>query len=249
MEFASDRVAIHKDAFKNCSTLHTIRLADGSEYELTGLSSQDETGVPSIVGEIHAQVLGNFSISGTTLLRYRGSEERVVVPDGITVIGERAFAGNEAIDRVILPDSVEMIGEEAFADCLVLQTIQFPERVRHIGKSAFENCVKLIRAILPDSLISICPSVFNRCRVLNEVRFSARLEEIGELAFYGCEKLKDIVLPETVTVLGDMAFYRCLSLRDIVLPLPAGYRAAVFPESDRAQRFYPFRDSKCPGIL
>lgn len=218
VEFASDRVAIHKDAFKNCSTLHTIRLADGSEYELTGLSGQDETGAPSIVREIHAQVLGNFSISGTTLLRYRGSEERVVVPDGITVIGERAFAGNEAIDRVILPDSVEMIGEEAFADCLVLQTIQFPEGVRHIGKSAFENCVKLIRAILPDSLISICPSVFNRCRVLNEVRFSARLEEIGELAFYGCEKLKGIVLPETVTVLGDMAFYRCLSLRDIVLP-------------------------------
>lgn len=240
VEFASGRVAIHKDAFKNCSTLHTIRLADGSEYELTGLSGQDETGAPSIVREIHAQVLGNFSISGTTLLRYRGSEERVVVPDGITVIGERAFAGNEAIDRVILPDSVEMIGEEAFADCLVLQTIQFPEGVRHIGKSAFENCVKLIRAILPDSLISICPSVFNRCRVLNEVRFSARLEEIGELAFYGCEKLKDIVLPETVTVLATWPFTGAS---------PAGYRAAAFPEGDRAQRIYPFRDSKCPGIL
>lgn len=257
VEFLNDHVTIHRDAFKNCSTLHYIRTADGKEYELNGLlpnfppnegegelpnfppnegeeeiSNKTVSSVPAIVRKIHAQVLGNFSISGTTLLHYRGSEERVVVPEGITVIGERAFAGNEAVDRVVLPDSVVAIEEEAFADCLVMQTINFPAGLRKIGKSAFENCVKLIRALLPDSLTRVSPSAFNRCRVLNEVRFGSETVEIGELAFYGCRKLSQAVLPDGLKVLGDMAFYQCASLKEIRLPSQVEYLGSnVFTHS------------------
>ena len=218
VEFGSSQVIIHRDAFKNCTTLRHIRMEDGTEYELTGLQCLDDDNVPSVVREIHAQVLGNFAISGTTLLKYRGSEARVVVPDGITVIGERAFAGNEAVDRVILPDSVKVIEEEAFADCLVLQTIGFPSGLKKLGESAFVNCVKLIRAILPDTLTVISPSAFQRCRVLNEVQFGSGVTEIGDLAFYGCSKLKDVTLPDTLMKLGDMAFYKCMALKEISLP-------------------------------
>lgn len=218
VEFCGSQVVIHKDAFKNCTTLRYIRMEDGTEYELTGLRCLEDETVPDVVREIHAQVLGNFAISGTTLVKYRGSEARVVVPDGITVIGERAFAGNEAIDRVILPGSVKIIEEEAFADCLVLQTIGFPEGLEKLGKSAFENCVKLIRAVLPDSLTVISKSAFNRCRLLNEVQFGDKVTTIESLAFYGCQKLRNITLPETLFKLGDMAFYKCLTLKEIVLP-------------------------------
>lgn len=218
VEFLNSQVEIHKDAFKNCTTLHTVCLPDGTEYELAGLCKPEDAALPAVVKEIQSQVLGNFSISGTVLLRYRGSEERVVVPYGITEIAERAFAGNEAVDRVILPDTVEVIGEEAFADCLVMQTINFPKGLHVIGRSAFENCVKLIRAILPESLTRLSPSAFNRCRTLHEVCLGSRTTEIGDLAFYGCTSLKAIVLPETLKRLGDMAFYRCVSLKEVVLP-------------------------------
>ena len=97
---------------------------------------------------IHRQVMGNFRISSTILLKYLGEESRVIVPNGITRIAEEAFAGNEAVDRVILPESVQEIGAEAFRDCLVLQSIIFPEGLCTIGAGAFAHCVKLIRANL-----------------------------------------------------------------------------------------------------
>lgn len=218
IEFSGSQVNIHQDAFKNCSSLRHIRTEDGREFELSGLDIPEEETVPPLVRQIHCQVLGNFSISGTTLLYYRGSEERVVVPEGITEIGAEAFAGNEAIDRVILPDSVRKIGRGAFSDCLVMQTINFPEGLRAIGTSAFENCVKLIRAVLPDTVTEISPSAFNRCRTLNELHLGSQVRKIGELAFYGCSKLKTVDFPESLKEIGDMAFYRCQALKEIELP-------------------------------
>lgn len=218
LEFHSTDVEIHEDAFKNCSSLRYVKMADGQEYELKGLTCLSEATVPYLVKEIHRQVLGNFQISGTTLLRYWGAENRVVVPDGITAIGERAFAGNEAIDKVILPDSVQRIGEEAFADCLILQTITLPDGLQVLEQGAFLNCVKLIRAILPNSLKKVSESAFKRCRVLHEVSLGAQVECIEAMAFYGCQKLKEIHLPKSLKKLGDMAFYQCFSLQEIVLP-------------------------------
>lgn len=215
--FHGDKAAIARDAFKNCSSLRLVRTG-GAEYELKGLDCLSDSRVPAFVREIHSQVLGNFTISGTTLIRYGGSEARVVVPDGVTAIGERAFAGNEAIDRVVLPETVTAIGEEAFADCLLLQTINLPEGLAVMEKGAFEGCVKLIRAILPDALTSVSESAFKRCRVLNEVRIGPGVKEIGPMAFYGCRKLGEAALPEGLELLGDMAFYQCMALKEVRLP-------------------------------
>ncbi|HEX9059730.1 MAG TPA: leucine-rich repeat domain-containing protein, partial [Clostridia bacterium] len=218
VEFTSDSVNISQDAFKNCTTLKYITLPDGNTYELKGLPDTTDDRIPPIVRTIHSQVLNNFFISGTTLVQYRGSEERVVVPDGIAVIVEKAFAGNGVVGKVILPDSVQEIREEAFADCLAMQTIDIKEGLNYLGKSAFENCVKLIRAELPESLTKIEKSAFNRCRKLNEVLFGSNVAEIGDLAFYACNSLKNIHLPDGLKSIGDMAFYKCFSLDEITLP-------------------------------
>lgn len=218
VEFTNDNVTINPDAFKNCTTLKYIKLSDGTTYGLKGLPDIANENMPEIVRTIHSQILNNFFVSGTTLMQYRGMEERVVVPDGITVIGEKAFAGNETAGRVVLPDSVREIREEAFVDCVGMQTIRIPEGLRYIGKSAFENCLKLIRAELPESLEKIEKSTFNRYRKLNEVVFGSNLKEIRDLAFYACNSLKSVRLPEKLISIGDMAFYKCFSLKEITLP-------------------------------
>lgn len=218
IEFASENVTISSDAFKNCTTLKYITLSNGQTYELKGLPDIYDEDMPEIVRKIHSQMLNNFFISGTTLVKYRGSEEKLVVPEGITVIGEKAFAGNEAIGKVILPQSIKEIHEEAFSDCLLLQTINLVEGLEHIGESAFENCVKLIRADLPESITIIEKSTFNRCKKLNEVSFGSKVKEIRNLAFYGCNSLKNLQFPRELESIGDMSFYKCLSLTEVHLP-------------------------------
>ena len=48
----------------------------------------------------------------------------VVIPDGVTGIGDRAFYMSEKLDTVTIPDSVTYIGERAFAGCF-LQTVTY----------------------------------------------------------------------------------------------------------------------------
>lgn len=218
VEFAGAQVRIHEDAFCNCTSLREVQTDGGKIYEFTGLSGIRQKEVPDLVRVIQKQVLGNFRISGTMLLKYLGSESRVVVPEGITRIAEKAFAGKEAIDRVILPESVRSIGAEAFRDCLLLQTIQFPEGLNEIGARAFENCVKLIRIHLPAGVTELPLRAFQHCRALREVQFPEGFQKIGESAFYGCTALRTIRFPESLTSIGRMAFYRCRGLREVRLP-------------------------------
>ncbi len=218
VSFAKDAIQIEDDAFKNCTSLKTVKTADGKEYTFTGLGGLTETKVPEMVRKLYQQVMGNFRLSGTILLKYLGLESRVVVPEGVTKIAERAFAGNEAIDRVILPESLEEIGAEAFKDCLLLQTIPFPEGLKKIGAGAFDNCVKLIRAHLPEGIQEVSARAFRHCVVLREVSFPDGCKEISESAFYGCVSLTKTVFPEGLMRIGELAFYRCSGLGEVRIP-------------------------------
>lgn len=45
------------------------------------------------------------------------SVERVVIPDGVISIGERAFEDCQMLNEVVIPNSVTSIGEHAFDGC------------------------------------------------------------------------------------------------------------------------------------
>lgn len=216
--FEGGVVRIHADAFKNCTSLKTIRTCDEKEYRFEGLAGLRGRDIPEMVRSIYRQLMGNFRISGTILLKYLGSESRVAVPEGITRIAEEAFAGNEAIDRVILPDSVRRIGAEAFRDCLLLQKIVLPDGLEGIGPGAFENCVKLIRMHLPQGVWRIEERTFRHCVMLREVCFPEGFYDIGESAFYGCKSLEQISFPDSLRGIGKMAFYQCSGLEEVRIP-------------------------------
>lgn len=215
--FQRSQVVIHEDAFKNCSSLKEVRTLGGASYRMEGISGLSGEEVPPLAREIHRQVLGNFRLSGSILLKYLGNESRVVIPEGVVCIAQEAFAGNEAVERVILPDTVEAIGAGAFRGCLILQTINFPTHLRYIWAGAFENCVKLLRALLPDGLEKVEDRVFKHCHRLKELSFGKTVRSIGEQAFYGCFSLREVVFPDSLVSVGSMAFYRCRTLKEIYL--------------------------------
>lgn len=231
----NNTVFIEKDAFRNCTALRSVQTSDGSVYLFHGLSdifrvppntAQQEqisvSEVPESVRVIHRQVLGNFRVSGTILLQYLGAESRVIIPEGITRIAEKAFAGIETINKVILPESLLEIGAEAFQGCLLLQTITLPKGLQSIGAGAFSDCVKLLRIEIPEQIHILSDRIFRQCKALQEIYLPEGLEQIGERAFYGCQSLKKLTLPESLTRIGKMAFYRC-GLREIRIPAAAEF--------------------------
>lgn len=77
----------------------------------------------------------DFETRDGTLVRYLGDDNFIVVPEGVTSIGENAFAGCD-LSWVMLPDTLMHIGERAFYDS-GLADIAIPDSVVSISKKAF----------------------------------------------------------------------------------------------------------------
>lgn len=202
--FQNDRVKIDRKAFKGCNNLERVILNGAVFYPKKCLSEGD---LPEIARKIGGQVLSDFYISGNILMKYRGKEERVCVPDAVEVIAESCFENNNAIDRIVLPDSVREIRENAFKGCVSMQTVELSEELEIIEKGAFENCKKLLKITLPKKVKRLGESSFKRCFKLNSFAANDALEEIGDMAFYGCKMLFHLELPPNVEIKGKLVFF------------------------------------------
>ena len=77
--------------------------------------------------------------SNGMLVRYKGSAEFVVIPDNVTVIGYKAFAGNTTMESVRIPEGVTVIQGKAFENCTKLARVTVLAKNIKIGESAFNG--------------------------------------------------------------------------------------------------------------
>lgn len=111
---------------------------------------------------------------------------------GKTVIG----VTNNKVEYIVIPDGVTRIGDRAFLDCSSLRKITIPESVTHIGEDAFWGCTSLIGITIPGNMMHIGARAFYRCRTLRSITVPESVTSIGEDAFLWCSSLVSVVLPE-----------------------------------------------------
>ena len=76
-----------------------------------------------------------FTIEGTTLVKYNGSGGEVVVPEGIEKIGSWAFK-NSAVTKVYLPETLKEIESFCFFGCWALKDITLPASLQYLEYSS-----------------------------------------------------------------------------------------------------------------
>lgn len=116
----------------------------------------------------------DFVIENGVLIQYTGPGGDVVIPDGITAIGERAFFMREKVESVWIPEGVETIEGDtvgrnisgAFSYCINLKKVVLPESLRRIGCNAFAVCKKLEEINIPQSVTKIGANCFLDCKAL-----------------------------------------------------------------------------------
>ena len=63
----------------------------------------------------------------------------LVIPEGVTSIGNYAFGDCSGLTSVTIPTSITSIGDYAFSGCSGLTSVTIPASVTSIGKNAFDE--------------------------------------------------------------------------------------------------------------
>ena len=140
----------------------------------------------------------------------------------VTAIDKEAFAAKEgekaySFTKLILPDTITSIGEKAFMNCTELVEVSLPRGVSELSDYIFAGCKNLKLFVSPDGITSIGKNAFDGCSNLVAVNLSKNLKTIGDEAFRSCIKLPNIFIPRSVTSIGYDAFYDCRIMREILI--------------------------------
>lgn len=126
---------IGKYAFIGCTGLSTISIPNSvthiSEYAFHGCNKVYNLKISPILTEIPVGF-----ISGSQI-------KKVVIPEGVTIIGLDAFGNCGKLKDVTLPSSLIILERGVFYNCTSLEKITIPQNVKSIGDYLFFECTSL----------------------------------------------------------------------------------------------------------
>lgn len=173
---------------------------------------------------------------------YSAPSKKIVIPDTVSVIDDRAFefvindeedpiTKGVRLEQVTLPNSLIYIGDFAFARNR-METVTIPGSVKFMGKMCFYHGI-LETLVVEEGVRRIDDEAFRYCSgSLTKISLPSTLVSIGKDAFWGIStydssyghgrETMDLVIPDSVTEIGEGAFDSCYALGS--LKLGAGLR-------------------------
>lgn len=147
---------------------------------------------------------------------------QTIIEDGLTTIGNYAFAWCEKMVSISIPNSVTDIGEHAFHECDQLSSIVLPDNLETINDYTFVWCDHMPKIDIPESVESIGIGAFTGCTALNTMIIPQGTSYIDLSAFSWCSNLKYLSIGENATNIGTYAFAWCENLKTILnhAPIP-----------------------------
>lgn len=155
---------IEADAFKNCSSLHTIEVP-------TLVESIETSAGCTALAEINVQA-GNS--------HYSSKDGVLLSGDGKSILWFPM--GKEG--EYTLPSTVTTVGDYAFRNCRI-ETFHFADGLTSIGKYAFYNS-SVKEVSLPSTVKQIPTGLFQKCADLTTVHLGKNTELLGDYVFDGC---------------------------------------------------------------
>ncbi len=217
-------------AFYNCTGLEKITMPCSTSlgnYVFDNCTSANTLRITNGTREWRVSIFGLEAVTTVILdegitgigerafAGFSGSAE-VTVPNGVTTIGNYAFYETK-LTGITIPDSVSSIGENAFEDSTGLKEITIPGSITDFGDYAFRGCTGLETVTIGNGVTEISMAAFSHCTALREIMIPESVTRIDHFAFEYCTGLEEFTIPDTVTSIGQLAFQYCTELKTIVI--------------------------------
>ena len=181
----------------------------------------------------------DYNVEALPWEEYKNQIRKVVIEDGVTSIGVKAFYNYSGLTSVVVPESVTSIGNSAFSGCSGLTSVVVPNSVTNIGEMAFLGCTSLpiennlryadtylVEAVdktlntyvIKDGTRFIGSDAFSACSNLTSINIPESVTSIGKVAFADCSVLTSVTIPNSVVNVDDYAFYSCSGLTSVTIP-------------------------------
>ena len=190
---------IEADAFRNCSSLHTI------EVPMLVESIETSAGCTALA-EINVQA-GNS--------HYSSKDGVLLSGDGKSILWFPM--GKEG--EYTLPSTVTTVGDYAFRNCRI-ETFHFADGLKSIGKYAFYNS-SVKEVSLPSTVKQIPTGLFQKCANLTTVHLGKNTEMLGDYVFDGCPITNLYISAPTPPYCSNDTFASSAALHNERLLLPA----------------------------
>ena len=150
----------------------TYRLESDTTVAVTRPQAGSYSGVVMIPTRVNFDG-ENLSVTAIDSAAFAGSAvTHVVVPNGVSRIGPRAFADATDLQGVTLPATLSSIEAETFKGS-GLSSLAVPEGVTRIGERALADCGNLRWLFLPESLEAVGTEAFDYCLGLSEIHLAS----------------------------------------------------------------------------
>ena len=201
-------------AFERCKNIRTVRFGGTMEqwkklgtyrFENTAVQCKDGT-VPAVTKNL--LVPGYFIVKDTVIT---GVEKEQMWYDG----GLLDVVAMTPPSELVIPDGITEIGDEAFTDRfvkdIIIISVTIPRSVEKVGTSAFTRLHSL-ESVMILGTAEIGARAFEFCKNLKSVAFESGVTKIGDSAFTGCKSLESVTVPASVKEIGRWAFSDCPNL-------------------------------------
>ena len=165
--------SIHYSAFRGCISLTNVTIPDS----VTSIGDYVFHGCHSLI---------SITVTGGNTV-YKSIDGNLYTADGKTLI---QYAIGKPDTSFVILDGVTSVGDYAFAFCDNLTIIEIPNSVTDIGVAAFADCTSLTNVIISDSVISIGEFAFYTSTAITDIYYTGSVEDWSKINIgYGNDEL------------------------------------------------------------